>query len=50
MLVGYSCITSLFAVAFFPSTGHMAKFDVAVDIIFVTDLLLSFFKAYEDEE
>ena len=50
LLVGYSCLTSLYAVAFSPVTGGLKQFDYAVDIIFGVDLVISFFKAYEDEE
>ena len=47
-LVAYSCLTSLYAVAFAPPKGNIRYFDIAVDILFCVDLVLSFFKAYVD--
>lgn len=49
LLVGYSCITSLFYVAFVSPTNTLHKaFDWIVEIAFYTDLFLNFITEYYD--
>lgn len=51
LLVGYSCITSLYNAAFTPlNHPGIVVWDWMVEAFFYTDLVLSFFHAYVDEE
>ena len=51
VLVGYSCITSLYNAAFTPlAQPGIVVWDWMVEGFFYTDLVLSFFHAYIDEE
>lgn len=51
VLVGYSCITSLYNAAFTPLENRgIIIWDWMVEAFFYTDLVLSFFHAYIDEE
>ena len=50
-LVGYSCITSVFYVAFGATESHFAKyFDPVVEFFFVLDLCLNFVQGFIDPE
>lgn len=51
LLVGYSCITSIFYVAFTNPTNivHLV-FDWIVEFFFVSDLVFNFFQEYKDPE
>lgn len=43
LLVGYSCLSSLFYVAFGPTENPALKiWDTCVEVIFITDLILNF--------
>ena len=49
LLVGYSCISSLFYVAFdMPTNPVHVAFDWIVELCFYTDLLLNFITEYID--
>lgn len=47
LLVGYSCVTSLYNVAFTqPTSTFIVAWDQAVEVMFYSDLVLNFFQAY----
>lgn len=51
ILVGYSCITSIFYVAFnAPSNIVHITFDWSVEVCFFSDLVFNFFQEYKDPE
>ena len=51
LLVGYSCITSMYIAAFqSPKSKFMRVLNWIVEAFFYTDLVLSFFHAYYDTE
>ena len=51
ILVGYSCFSSLFYVAFTrPTNPYHKSFDFIVECHFYMDFILSFFTEYQDEE
>ena len=51
LLVGYSCFTTLYYVAFgLPTNKYHKLWDMFVEYMFYTDFLLNFLQEYWDEE